>query len=77
MAGKKKAALAAVGEAFNEASYEDMAAAYPGLTDAIEQAVADGVSPKDIRKYAQRITDRPGMAKWCERVARHLQGADE
>lgn len=53
-------------------SYDWMVGQHPELLDAIEKAVAKGVSDVDIKRAVYRQTGRIELALRCQQVARHV-----
>jgi hypothetical protein len=61
-----------LGQALDKVSYEWLAEESPELVEAIEEEVARGITPAQIKWFVLRHTQRPALASRCEQAARYL-----
>ena len=64
--------LSVIGKALDEISWLWLADNFPGLADAIQDAVQDGVDSDQVRRYVMARVHRPEIALRCEQAARYL-----
>lgn len=66
-----KEAMLDLSKELDAISYDWLVAQHPGLVDAIERAVAQGVGAIDIKHAVLRQTGRLELALRCEQAARY------
>lgn len=66
----KRKELESLGAELDQISLEWMEENHPGLADAIEEAVEQGVTPRTIKRYVLDRVGRPELALRCEQAAR-------
>ena len=69
--------LPLIEKALDSISWQNLAAAYPELADAIDQSIAAGATPDEIYRSILERTDRESLAKWGSNAAAHLARAEE
>lgn len=64
--------LGLVTEALDEISYDWLYDTHPVLAEAIDIAVRQGITPREIRAHVMTQTQRIELALRCEQAARHI-----
>lgn len=72
-----EAALQPVGAALDQWAWRKLQDSHPGLTTAVETAVARGVQPREIRRFVMEHTQSADLAAFVEQAARWLAASDE
>jgi len=75
VAGQKP--MDSLAAALDADSYNWMVELYPDFVSAIEQALAQGIKPGQIRRFVFTHTGRLELAKRCEQCALHLERMKE
>lgn len=65
--------LPRIGRALDEISWQWINDNHPLLAEAIEDEVSHGATPRQIRRYVVRQTQRYELALRCEQAARFLK----
>jgi len=69
IAGQKP--MEALGVALDAASFDWMVEQYPDIAAAIEQSLARGATPAQVKRFVLAKTGRLELALRCEQCARH------
>ena len=64
--------FAALGAAIDQVSLQWLNDNVPALAQAVEDTVAAGASPAEVRRFVMRQTQRQELALRCEQAARAL-----
>lgn len=72
-----KDAMQALSQELDSVSYDWLVGAHPGLVDAIEAAVAQGIGPDAIKHAVLKQTGRIELALRCQQAARHAARMSE
>lgn len=62
----------ALGIALDAESWNWLSETLPEIATAVQNAMAGGASPEDIRRFVTGRTQRSDLARRCEQAARHL-----
>jgi hypothetical protein len=57
----------------DQEAWDNLNRYHPVIAGQIQEAVQDGQTPADVRRYVMEHTYKWELAHWCEQAARHLE----